>query len=116
MARPPDFHEHVDRRPHVHGPCLLHSLFRDSILYPTAITVGEQSRTFLDVLNRIILDQIHMDRDGDYIDKSLIKANTYMLEGLFETDQEGEDEKLYLTKFEQNFLAKKRRILPRREC
>ncbi|THW59379.1 Cullin-domain-containing protein [Aureobasidium pullulans] len=82
------------------------SLFRDSILYPTAITVGDQSRTFLDVLNRIILDQIHMDRDGDYIDKSLIKANTYMLEGLFETDQEGEDEKLYLTKFEQNFLAR----------
>ena len=82
------------------------SLFRDSILYPTAITVGEQSRTFLDVLNRIILDQIHMDRDGDYIDKSLIKANTYMLEGLFETDQEGEDEKLYLTKFELNFLAR----------
>jgi cullin 3 len=77
------------------------SLFRDSILYSA---VNKDTGSFLDLLNRIILDQIRMDRDGDYIEKTLIKSNTYMLEGLFETDQEGEDEKLYLTRFEQNFL------------
>jgi cullin 3 len=82
------------------------SLFRDSILYSTAIASTPAPLSFLDTLNAVILDQIRMDRDGDYIDKSLIKANTYMLEGLFETDAEGEDEKLYLTKFEQEFLAK----------
>ncbi|KAI5271160.1 Cullin-domain-containing protein [Aureobasidium subglaciale] len=89
------------------------SLFRDSVLYSTAITASEvaiasglKHLSFLDVLNAVILDQIHMDRDGDYIDKSLIKANTYMLEGLFESEQEGEEDKLYLTRFEQEFLAK----------
>ncbi|CAD0107663.1 unnamed protein product [Aureobasidium uvarum] len=82
------------------------SLFRDSILYSTAITSAQPPLSFLDTLSAVVLDQIRMDRDGDYIDKSLIKANTYMLEGLFETDAEGEDEKLYLTKFEQDFLDK----------
>lgn len=80
------------------------SLFRDSILYSPAPQSGQDVSTFLDLLNRIVLDQVRMDRDGDYIDKSLIKASAYMLEGLFETDAEAEDEKLYLTCFEQNFL------------
>ncbi|KAG9837310.1 Cullin-domain-containing protein, partial [Aureobasidium melanogenum] len=82
------------------------SLFRDSILYSTAIASAQPPLSFLDTLNAVILDQVRMDRDGDYIDKSLIKANIYMLEGLFETDAEGEDEKLYLTRFEQDFLNK----------
>lgn len=58
----------------------------------------------LEVLNSIVLDQIRMDRDGDFIDKQLIKANIYMLESLFEADQEAEDEKLYIRSFEQDFL------------
>ena len=45
-----------------------------------------------------------MDRDGEKIDQHLIKANIYMLEGLYESDQEVEDEKLYLRLFEPYFL------------
>ena len=45
-----------------------------------------------------------MDRDGEKIDQHLIKANVYMLEGLYESDQEVEDEKLYLRLFEPYFL------------
>ena len=45
-----------------------------------------------------------MDRDGEKINQHLIKANVYMLEGLYESDQEVEDEKLYLRLFEPYFL------------
>ena len=80
------------------------SLFRDQILYARVSESDGDSRTFLDVLNQIILDQIHMDREGDHIDKSLIKANVGMLEGLFESDAEAEDDKLYLRSFEHVFI------------
>ena len=45
-----------------------------------------------------------MDRDGDIIDKSLLKACVYMLEGLYETEEEEEPSKLYLTSFEPQYL------------
>lgn len=54
-------------------------LFRDQILR-TAIKTDLP--TLLDILKRIVLDQIQMDRDGEAIDPHLIKANMYMLEGL----------------------------------
>lgn len=81
------------------------STFRDQILCARLSTSDTDTRTFLDILNYIILDQIHMDREGDSIDKSLIKANVFMLEGLFETDIEAEDDKLYLKCFEEPFLV-----------
>ncbi|KAK5002587.1 hypothetical protein LTR28_011220, partial [Elasticomyces elasticus] len=56
-------------------------------------------------LNHVILDQIRMERDGDFIDKHLIKVNVYMLEGLYDSHHEVEEEKLYLTSFEYEFLA-----------
>lgn len=80
------------------------SLFRDQILYARVSKSESDIRTFLNVLNHIILDQIHMDREGDYIEKSLIKANVGMLEGLFESDVEAEDDKIYLRYFEEPFL------------
>jgi len=76
-------------------------LFRDQILRTP--TKPEQA-TLIEVLTRIILDQIQMDRDGEAIDPHLIKANIYMLEGLYESEQEVEDEKLYLQSFEPDFL------------
>ena len=76
-------------------------LFRDQILR-TAIKTDLP--TLLDILKRIVLDQIQMDRDGEAVDPHLIKANMYMLEGLYESEQEHEDEKLYLRSFEQDFL------------
>lgn len=76
-------------------------LFRDQIL--RSQTQPDQS-VLIEVLTRIILDQIQMDRDGEAIDPHLIKANIYMLEGLYESEQEVEDEKLYLQSFEPAFL------------
>ena len=62
----------------------------------------------LTVLRSIILEQIAMDRDGDPIDKTLIKSCVYMLEGLYESPAELEHERLYLTSFEQTFLLASR--------
>ncbi|KAK6393040.1 hypothetical protein LTR65_002731 [Meristemomyces frigidus] len=76
-------------------------LFRDQIL---RTPVRPDSPTLLEILTRIILDQIQMDRDGEAIDQFLIKSNVYMLEGLYDSDQEVEDEKLYLRSFERVFL------------
>lgn len=76
-------------------------LFRDQIL---RTPVKTDLPTLLDILKRIILDQIQMDRDGEAINPHLIKANIYMLEGLYDSEQEVEDEKLYLRAFEQDFL------------
>jgi cullin 3 len=56
----------------------------------------------------VILDQIQMDRNGEKIDQHLIKSNVYMLEGLYNSDQEVEEEKLYLQLFEPEFLAQSR--------
>ena len=76
-------------------------LFRDQILRSP---VRPGSPDLIEVLTSIILDQIQMDRDGEKIDQHLIKSNVYMLEGLYESDQEVEDEKLYLRLFEPYFL------------
>jgi cullin 3 len=76
-------------------------LFRDQIL---RTPVKTDLPTLLDILKRIILDQIQMDRDGEAINPHNIKANVYMLEGLYQSEQEVEDEKLYLMSFEQDFL------------
>lgn len=76
-------------------------LFRDRILRSP---VRPNAPELIEVLTSIILDQVQMDRDGEKIDQHLIKANVYMLEGLYESDQEVEDEKLYLRLFEPYFL------------
>ena len=46
-----------------------------------------------------------MEREGDIIDRSLIRACIYMLEGLYETEEEEESSKLYLTNFEPEFIT-----------
>ncbi|RPB29123.1 Cullin-domain-containing protein [Terfezia boudieri ATCC MYA-4762] len=72
-------------------------LFRDHILRSRQNEIGRH-------LNSIILDQIQMERDGDSIDRGTIRSCVYMLEGLYETDEENENQKLYLTSFEGEFL------------
>jgi len=80
-------------------------LFRDYILRGRENEIGRH-------LNNIILDQIQMERDGDSIDRGTIRSCVYMLEGLYETDEENENEKLYLTSFEGKcFLCSTRAIL-----
>lgn len=58
----------------------------------------------MNLLNSVILDHIQMEREGDIIDTSLIRACIYMLEGLYESEDEDESTKLYLTVFEPAFL------------
>lgn len=79
-------------------------LFRDFILRSPLDPKDSESVKVAHVLNSVILDQIQMERDGDIIDRNLIRSCVYMLEGLYETDQESENDKLYLTSFEPDFL------------
>jgi cullin 3 len=85
-------------------------LFRDIILR-IPIPIGGDSDihvTIESILHAVILDQVHMERDGDIIDKGLIRSCVYLMEGLYETVDEREDEKIYLTSFEPKFLAASR--------
>lgn len=68
-------------------------LFRKHILRNPDYKIGQ-------ALNKVILDQIQMERDGDVIDHGPIRSCVYMLESLYETEEELEDEKVYLTSFE----------------
>ncbi|KAF2835698.1 Cullin-domain-containing protein [Patellaria atrata CBS 101060] len=83
------------------------SLFRDNILKPQAFP-DSSDFSILSILNHVILEQIRMEREGDQINKSLIKSCIYMLEGLYETDVENEDQRLYITSFETEFLEASR--------
>jgi len=77
-------------------------LFRDEILQsPTSSTDG---RFILGLLSHVILEQIQMERDGDVIDKHLIKSCVHMLDGLHADDMESEDQRLYNVSFEQDYL------------
>ena len=62
----------------------------------------------LDTLMAIILDHVQMDRDGDPIDKQLIKSCVNVLESLHETAAQDENERLYLTSFEPRYVASSR--------
>ena len=77
-------------------------LFREYVLQSP---LGEDyARDVLSVLETVILDMIKMERNGELIDRSLIRSCCYMLEGLYTTLTEEEDSKLYLTSFEPKFL------------
>ncbi|KAF4629971.1 hypothetical protein G7Y89_g8174 [Cudoniella acicularis] len=89
-------------------------LFRDHILRSPLVESESNLITF-DILNSVILDQIGMEREGDVINKHLIRSCIYMLEGLYESDDENENEKLYLTVFEIEFL-KASRTFYHNEC
>jgi cullin 3 len=78
-------------------------LFRDDIL--NSYTSEVDGRVVLALLNGVILDQIQMERDGDVIDKHLIKSCVYMLESLYDDEMESEDQRLYNVSFEADFLA-----------
>jgi cullin 3 len=82
------------------------ALFRTQVL---GSSVSDQSDvTVMAVLENVILDMIAMERNNEVIDRPLIRACIYMLEGLYETYQEEESSKLYLTSFEPRFLASSR--------
>lgn len=81
-------------------------LFRDQILRsPISDT---DLREILSLLNHIMLDQIQMERDGDVIDKHLIRSCVHMLEFLYENEIEAEEQRLYTTSFEREYLESSR--------
>jgi cullin 3 len=84
-------------------------LFRDHILRARLASSDQDLITF-DILNSVILDQISMEREGDVINRHLIRSCMYMLEGLYETDDENEHEKLYLSTFEPAFIHASRKF------
>ncbi|TAQ84976.1 hypothetical protein B7494_g6688 [Chlorociboria aeruginascens] len=87
-------------------------LYRDHILRSR---LADSDFLTFDILNSVVLDQIAMEREGDVINRHLIRSVVYMLEGLYESDDENEHEKLYLTVFEIEFLNKSR-IFYQNEC
>lgn len=76
--------------------------FRDYVL--RAAIPSHNDLTVAMVLNSVILEQIRMEREGDFIDTALIRSCIYMLEGLYETGEE-KSTKLYLTCFEPEYLV-----------
>ncbi|KAF2819816.1 Cullin-domain-containing protein [Ophiobolus disseminans] len=77
-------------------------LFRDEILNSPISVID--ARAILGLINHVILDQIQMERDGDVIDKQLIKSCVWMLEGLHEDETESEEQRLYNVSFEKDYL------------
>ncbi|KAK9462827.1 Cullin [Lipomyces oligophaga] len=71
------------------------ALFRDNVIRNPDFQVGEH-------IYAIILDQIKLQRQGDIIDTSSIKAIVLMLESLPEDKQDGET--VYSRSFEPKFL------------
>ena len=83
-------------------------LFRDQILHSPLDAADADSPKISSILNSVILDQIQMERDGDIVDRNLIRSCIYMLEGLYVTDAEHENQKLYLITFEPEFVRSSR--------
>jgi cullin 3 len=90
-------------------------LFRDHVLHYTIAVNGLHHATVLSVLTSTMIDLINMERDGDTIDKALLRNCVYMLNTLHKTDDEIETEKLYTTEFEPEYLRKSR-IYYKAEC
>ncbi|KAF2402387.1 Cullin-domain-containing protein [Trichodelitschia bisporula] len=83
-------------------------LFRECVLDVPAEEQNPHSVRILDVVNSIILEQVQMERDGEIIEKNILKSCVYMLEGLFVDAQESEEKKLYNVTFEPLFLRMSR--------
>ncbi|ODH37684.1 hypothetical protein ACO22_02594 [Paracoccidioides brasiliensis] len=80
--------------------------FRDYVL--NADIGWNRQMTVYDVFEATVLFMIRLERDGNIIDRPLIRHCIYMLEGLYETEREEESGKLYVTSFEPSFLESSR--------
>jgi len=86
-------------------------LYRDYILRRTVSfsqtkpAEPEDDRTICQIINAVIVDLINIDRSGEVVDRSTLRACVAMLETLYETDAELEGQRLYQTTFEDTFLA-----------
>ncbi|KAK3393476.1 Cullin [Podospora didyma] len=83
-------------------------LFRDNILRNTVGGMAQgltDTFTIFDLVCAVMLDLINMERDGDTVDRNLLRKITSMLEDLYETDEEFDNQRLYITSFEPRFLV-----------
>ncbi|KAI1338608.1 Cullin-domain-containing protein [Xylariaceae sp. FL0016] len=103
-------HDHT--RPSIYAATI--GLYREHILRSDLSSTGSNCLVF-DILNATILDQIGMEREGDVIDKALVHSCIQMLESLYETDEENEEERLYVTTFEPFYLDNSR-VFYKSEC
>jgi cullin 3 len=85
-------------------------LFRDHVLKSETGYADPTLSTILAVVVNTMLDHIQMEREGDSIDRSMLKACTYMLEALYIDKLESVDQKLYNACFEPKFLAASRQF------
>jgi len=83
-------------------------LFRDEVLGSETGSIDPESANVLSVVIGVMLEQIHMERSGDIIDKSVIKACTNMLESLHKEGEDNEEHRLYSIFFEPKFLSASR--------
>ncbi|KAI9819098.1 MAG: Cullin-3 [Phylliscum demangeonii] len=90
------------RTPSIFIACM--GLFRDCIIRPGLDQDDGQSAKVGDLLNSVILSLIRMEREGDLVDRHLIRSCMYMLEGLYGDEAQHESDRLYLTSFEPLFL------------
>ncbi|KAI9889345.1 MAG: Cullin-3 [Vezdaea aestivalis] len=84
-------------------------IFRDNILrWYNETDSAHDYVTVENLLHTIVLDQIGMEREGEVINKSLVRSCVYLMEGLYESENEALDEKIYLTAFEPKFVSTSR--------
>ncbi|KAM3467387.1 Cullin-3 [Beauveria bassiana D1-5] len=89
------------------------ALFRDNIL--RSCLNKDSESLVVDILITVMLDQIDMEREGDIIDRNLIRSCSRMLSSLYEAEDENELTKLYLVLFEPRFLENSQAFYSR-EC
>lgn len=82
------------------------ALFRTQVL--NTPLENDPDVNVLCLLENVMLDIIKMERNNETIDRPLLRACCYMLEGLYESFTEEESTKLYLTSFEPKFLQASR--------
>jgi cullin 3 len=74
------------------------------LLSPT-VAADEKRSTILAVVVHTMLDSIRSEREGDALDKGVLKHCSYMLESMYAEKKETDDQKLYTQCFEPVFLA-----------
>ncbi|ROV96544.1 hypothetical protein VMCG_07757 [Cytospora schulzeri] len=82
-------------------------LYRDNILRREFPTINGP---LTNVVNAVIFDLINIERKGDIIDRQLIKRLLNMYETLAETDDLVDDNRLYRTTFEPEYLEDSQRF------
>ncbi|KAJ2905371.1 putative cullulin 3 protein [Zalerion maritima] len=84
-------------------------LYRDNVLLANPTEHGAEYKVCA-LVNAVIIDMINMERRGDVIDRSLIRSICAMLENLHQTDEEKDDERLYLVVFEPHYIEESRKF------